>query len=50
MNVLTLAAKEPPHPFSLYLILLHQLHHGVPHKQDIRLFVFAIQDKSVVLV
>ena len=33
-----------------YLILLHQLHHGVPHEQDIRLFVFAVQDKSVVLV
>lgn len=33
-----------------HLILLHQLHHGVPHKQDIRLFVFAVQDKSVVLV
>lgn len=47
----TLIPITPPPSFlQQYLILLQQLHHGVTHEEHVGLLVFAVQDKSVVLL
>lgn len=44
--------RAPPAVLTVgqYLILLQQLHHGVPHEEHVGFLVFAVRDKPIVLL